>query len=920
MEMNRLAGFSARAIGAVAVSALLVSMLSTAASATGEGLGPEDASSSAEALEEGAAPEGSDTPGENGGSGESDEPAGGSAEEAEGEDLPVPDDSAVVEQTPDTVTLSGMLVVTPTEAGAVEVHGHGGAHEQTDAPEVEITHPGSVSLLTESDGFVELLEGEHAEYQTGQQAVATFSVPQAVQQQVDEQLEAPVQTGELVELVIEASRELGEPLEPLSHEVGAAGAAGVASAATPKAHTVDVIMLKRSTETAPAQSVFTTWLGRLSDYWQVESGGQITAVTASEAVKVQNMPTQFCGNTFGLWDWASTQFGKTSADYFDAAQPRHLIVLQTVDACNQGSYAGLGWIGDGVHTGGQTWQIVQASKPLEWDQVTFHEFGHNLSLWHSNSLTCDPGHYDTATFVASPNPGNDSTIFTPSNPHCWVEEYNDVADVMGYGWTQWWNATPNTNYSNIGALASTHRLSIDALDAASVARVDIDGGGTQTFDLKPSTDATGLRAIVVTDPQTGEEYVLEYRAGQGRDASAFYALWNSQSGGTSIELGKGVRVLRSLGDTYSAVLNRPMLPAELLQQQTPQWIAPFTTLPYLTPGSRFDGFSGEFNVEVVGMSASGAQVEISFTDGYAVPDGIRLGGASRYDTSAEVSKHAFPNTVGGTVVVALGGNYPDALSAAPLAKKLGGPLLLTAQHELPKATRDEIVRLQPSEVIIVGGSGVISASVEQQLRGLAGDVERIAGANRYETSAAIARRGWSSAQSAFIATGAGFADALSAGAAAGYLDAPAILVPGGANTAPASVQMLLIDLEAQHLFIAGGKGVVSTGMEQSLRGALSGDQQVTRFAGTNRYDTSARIGAAFHTPGGRVYLASGASFPDALAGAAAAGANGAPLLLASAGCIPQPVRSVQLQVKPGAVYLLGGAGALSEAVRTGRMC
>jgi len=114
--------------------------------------------------------------------------------------------------------------------------------------------------------------------------------------------------------------------------------------------------------------------------------------------------------------------------------------------------------------------------------------------------------------------------------------------------------------------------------------------------------------------------------------------------------------------------------------------------------------------------------------------------------------------------------------------------------------------------------------------------------------------------------------------------------------------------------------VVSTGMEHSLRGVLGGTQQVTRFAGTNRYDTSARIGAAFNTPGGRVYLASGASFPDALAGAAAAGANGAPLLLASPGCIPQPVRSVQLQVKPDAVYLLGGAGALSEAVRTGRVC
>lgn len=298
----------------------------------------------------------------------------------------------------------------------------------------------------------------------------------------------------------------------------------------------------------------------------------------------------------------------------------------------------------------------------------------------------------------------------------------------------------------------------------------------------------------------------------------------------------------------------------------------------------------------------------------------RLSGADRYQTAATISRHGFtdPSKVS-TVVVATGTDFPDALSAAPLAAKLGGPLLLTLPSGLPAATTTELKRLKPSRIVVVGGTAVVGSNVEATLRGLVtagGRVQRLAGSERYSTSLAIARYGWSASSTAFIATGLDYPDALSAGAAAGKLGAPVALVPGTASAVPSAMSAFLTTIGVKTAYIAGGPTVVSTQIEKALKARHS----VVRYAGTDRFNTSTLIAAAHHTKGGRMYLASGLNFPDALAGAVVAGRQRAPLVLSPQACVLASMNDVQRVIAPSQVMLLGGATLLAESVRQGNIC
>ena len=89
------------------------------------------------------------------------------------------------------------------------------------------------------------------------------------------------------------------------------------------------------------------------------------------------------------------------------------------------------------------------------------------------------------------------------------------------------------------------------------------------------------------------------------------------------------------------------------------------------------------------------------------------------------------------VYVATGENFPDALGAGPAAASFQAPILLVGKNSIPEPTRVELQRLKPDEIVIAGGTAVISPSVEAQLGAYANAVTRLAGANRYETAAEI---------------------------------------------------------------------------------------------------------------------------------------------------------------------------------------
>jgi putative cell wall-binding protein len=155
-------------------------------------------------------------------------------------------------------------------------------------------------------------------------------------------------------------------------------------------------------------------------------------------------------------------------------------------------------------------------------------------------------------------------------------------------------------------------------------------------------------------------------------------------------------------------------------------------------------------------------------------------------------------------------------------------------------------------------------------------IERLAGADRYATAAAISRATFQpGVPVAIVATGEDFPDGLAAGPAAHRLGGPVLFVRR--SSVPASTLAELARLRPGRILVAGGTGVVSPSVLDALAPYTSGG--VTRVAGPDRYATAAALSAASFPAGAPVHVATGELFPDALAAGAAAAAAGGPILL-----------------------------------------
>lgn len=322
-----------------------------------------------------------------------------------------------------------------------------------------------------------------------------------------------------------------------------------------------------------------------------------------------------------------------------------------------------------------------------------------------------------------------------------------------------------------------------------------------------------------------------------------------------------------------------------------------------------------------------AQHDTAGVDAFLSHDAIdvrRVSGSDRYATSAAVADRYSPYAPGtGVVYIANGNNFPDALSAAPAAAAHGGPLLLTSAGSLPAVVRAAIERLHPQKIKVVGGASAVSAAVYTELSGLAPEIQRLSGADRYETSADVvvdAFPRWA-ANGAFIATGANFPDALSASAAAGANRMPVILVNGSASTVDSSTVEVFAERPWAYLTIAGGPAAVSTSLQASLA-TLSSTNTVDRLQGVDRYTTAIAINEVFFaTPVTQtVYLAVGTGYADALSGAAYAGYDTSPLYVVPGNCVPQGVLDEIARIGATEVVLFGGTAALSPAVEALAPC
>jgi putative cell wall-binding protein len=304
----------------------------------------------------------------------------------------------------------------------------------------------------------------------------------------------------------------------------------------------------------------------------------------------------------------------------------------------------------------------------------------------------------------------------------------------------------------------------------------------------------------------------------------------------------------------------------------------------------------------------------------------RISGADRMATAAAVSATFWPSAE--TALLATAGNYPDALAAGTLAAATDAPLLLTASDALSPAAAAELERLGVRRVQVLGGEGAVGPAVQQALTAAGYAVERIAGADRYHTAAAVAAEAGAAASGdVVLALGAhadparAWPDALSAGALASTQDRPPLLLTAG-DALPASTREALAALSGgsdRRVLLMGGPAAISTSVESEL--AELG-HTVVRLAGTNRFQTSARAADAtlrrMSNEPRPLVLASGANFPDGLAAAAlAARVDGVVVLvppgdLAHAGDLADWLGAQSPRFDR--VIVVGGRAAISDRV------
>lgn len=279
----------------------------------------------------------------------------------------------------------------------------------------------------------------------------------------------------------------------------------------------------------------------------------------------------------------------------------------------------------------------------------------------------------------------------------------------------------------------------------------------------------------------------------------------------------------------------------------------------------------------------------------------RIAGQDRYETAAKISQNNWDEA--GAAVLVSGQSFADALSAAPFAKSKNAPILLTSNDTLSDSTKAELSRLKVRTVYIIGGTGVVSDSIENSLRNMKLVVKRISGNDRYATSLAVAKQIGSPKQ-VFIASGEGFADGLSVSSYASLSGSPILLTNGKELS---SDILEYVKDNSSTPYVIGGEGVV----DDSIVSGLGAE----RISGTDRYSTNLAVLDKFDGKYdmSNIYLASGNDFADALSGSAAAGEKNAPIVLVGGSDLSNTKNYIQKKLNGvGQITILGGEASIPQ--------
>ncbi|MDB3086145.1 cell surface protein [Clostridioides difficile] len=304
----------------------------------------------------------------------------------------------------------------------------------------------------------------------------------------------------------------------------------------------------------------------------------------------------------------------------------------------------------------------------------------------------------------------------------------------------------------------------------------------------------------------------------------------------------------------------------------------------LPPDSSDDNNNGGNN-NSDGSSGGGSSSGGSSSDSTSNVTVKKLKGADRFETAVKISQSGW--TKSDTVVIVNGEDRSmvDGLTATPLASVKNSPILLSSNDKLPQKTIEELKRLNPSKVIVIGGNNSMPNSVVEAIKAVNSkiSVQRIGGDTRYQTSINIAKEidKTNDVSKLYIGAGNGEADSLSIASLAGKEKAPIVLTQkdGVDNEA----EQFIKSNKVSNVYFVGGVEKISNKAIEQVGKITNKDVSKNRIAGQNRQETNAKVIDKFYSQSklDGVVVANQDKLIDALAVGPLAAKNNSPIVLAT---------------------------------------
>ncbi|EGT4597876.1 cell wall-binding protein Cwp10 [Clostridioides difficile] len=286
-----------------------------------------------------------------------------------------------------------------------------------------------------------------------------------------------------------------------------------------------------------------------------------------------------------------------------------------------------------------------------------------------------------------------------------------------------------------------------------------------------------------------------------------------------------------------------------------------------------------------GSSSGGSSGGGSSSDSTSNVTVKKLKGADRFETAVKISQSGW--TKSDTVVIVNGEDKSmvDGLTATPLASVKNSPILLSSNEKLPQKTVEELKRLNPSKVIVIGGNNSMPNSVVEAIKAVNSkiSVQRIGGDTRYQTSINIAKEidKTNNVSKLYIGAGDGEADSLSIASLAGKEKTPIVLTQkdGVDNEA----EQFIKSNKVSNIYFIGGVEKISNKAIEQVGKIANKDISNNRVAGQTRQETNAKVIDKFYSQSklDGVVVANQDKLIDALAVGPLAAKNNSPVILAT---------------------------------------